>query len=374
MLLGAYAPLTLVYSQDLLLTVYALVGMALLCEAAEWWDEERRQALREAGSTATIGGSGLFGMSDPGMPVSFAAAMRVVVAGIVGLFAFLGLSSLVTGLSGGTSGSLGRNDLIANGSLVLAACALTAVMFVAGTERFPGLRGLRPGRAISWFAVLVVLQSFAQNLSPQSGTSTVATTIAKPEQATDLIVGSLPFGVIALLAVGPVVRRSGREWLERLGLLPLRVPWLLLGLVIGLIAVRRLDWLAGHINDWVPQPADCAAQQQQVSQSLTGGTSGRAWFANIAIALTAAVDEELLFRGVLQPRVGLVISSLLFASFHLQYTCHGLPSLGALEILLLGLLFGTVRKYGGVPAAILAHAAYDASILLNLTLGGPFSP
>ena len=79
----------------------------------------------------------------------------------------------------------------------------------------------------------------------------------------------------------------------------------------------------------------------------------------------AGTGEELLFRGALQPRVGILLASLLWASFHLQYTCHGLPSASNLYILLLGLVFGALRKRFGLGTAIAAHITYDATILLG---------
>jgi membrane protease YdiL (CAAX protease family) len=168
--------------------------------------------------------------------------------------------------------------------------------------------------------------------------------------------------MLAIASVGPGVRRSLRETLERLGLLPLRPWWWLLGIATGVAVVKG----GSHIYDLVNSvtPADCRLQQERVFEHLAG--PARHWYAQLAIGLAAGTGEELLFRGALQPRVGIVLASLLWASFHLQYTCHGLPSASNLYILLLGLLFGALRRRFGLGTAIAAHVAYDSTILLGL--------
>ncbi|HET9050238.1 MAG TPA: CPBP family intramembrane glutamic endopeptidase [Candidatus Dormibacteraeota bacterium] len=374
------------YSSDQLATFYVLVVIALACHLAEWWD-----------TRAPASGAGVIPLpprppgplaalvrwpaQKPGerrlgvLAHSVSEIMRSVVVFLGIAFLLLGILELIQGLSGqaATTGSgtrLSGSDQVVGGGLVAVAAGLSLAAAFVGVERVPLLgRRLRGDRPISWFAILVVTESFAQLLAPTSGAESVASTIAHPAGAADLVAGSLPFGVIALLAVGPVVDRSPGEWVRRLGVLPLRPVWLLVGIGVGLLLVPTVDWIFTPLQSHL-LPADCAVQQMQVEQSLAGGDTGRGVLANLAIALAAGVDEELIFRGVVQPRFGLVLTSFLFGAFHLQYTCHGLPSVGDLEIVVLGLAFGTLRIRGGVGAAILAHAAYDGSILVDRVLPG----
>jgi membrane protease YdiL (CAAX protease family) len=434
LLVAALPLLSLAYSSDELLTIYGIGVLALLCQGAETVDEWRARTLRPERRAA--------------LPVvSASRAMCWVIVAATGYLGLVGLTDLLSGLAGNHSSTQSAGDLAVSGALIAAASAISLVLFRQGWSGVPGWERLRPDRPISWMAIAAMLQALAQNLSPSAGAQSVASTIARPVTARDLIVGSLPFGAIAVMAVGPVVRRNARACLMRLGFLPVRLGWAAGGLVTGVLLVSATNAAFGaseltvreavlHLGPLglilaalgqprsrgvildvlrppplpprdedatVPErsslplltrglhllllaaiafalidaiglavsllgerlPADCVAQQLQVSQSLSGGPTGRPWYANTAIALTAAVDEELLFRGVLQPRVGLVWSSLLFASFHLQYTCHGLPSVGDVEIVVLGFVFGLLRQRGGLPAAILCHAAYDATILLG---------
>ena len=419
---------TRLYGADEVLTIGGIALLALLCEGAESVDA---WVLRS------------------GRPPDAAVAGRVMRWVVVALTVYLGVvgaQDVATGAS-----QAGGHDLAVAGALIVGASFLTLAVILAGTWRMPGARLLRRSRPISWLALAVTLQALAQNLAPATAAQGVASAVAKPVTATDLITGSLPYGVVALLAVGPAVRRDVGPWLRRLGILPLRLVGLPLGIVAGVLLLPLLNSTFGatdagptelvrHLGPLavlvllgaaVPParrallravraprvdaddraliddsrrerspaqrfadlallvvvvlcavdavgllisvsvahlPADCLAQQAQVGQSLSGGPTGRRWSENLGIALAAGVDEELLFRGVLQPRIGLFMSAIVFASFHLQYTCHGLPSAGNLEIVVLGVLFGLLRQRAGLPAAILAHAAYDASILLGFTL------
>jgi membrane protease YdiL (CAAX protease family) len=80
-----------------------------------------------------------------------------------------------------------------------------------------------------------------------------------------------------------------------------------------------------------------------------------------ALALSAGVVEEIFFRGLLQPRVGLLFSTGLFALAHLSYDQpFVLVGVTALSVLY-GLL---VRWRQSLWAAITAHALFDAIQLL----------
>jgi membrane protease YdiL (CAAX protease family) len=75
--------------------------------------------------------------------------------------------------------------------------------------------------------------------------------------------------------------------------------------------------------------------------------------AALAVSLSAGVGEELLFRGALQPRFGLVLTSLLFAVGHAHY---GL-SPATVEVFVIGLVLGLVRRRINTTTCIVIHAA-----------------
>jgi membrane protease YdiL (CAAX protease family) len=166
----------------------------------------------------------------------------------------------------------------------------------------------------------------------------------------DVILSGIPLALVALGGVGLLIRRDGRSTLERLGLR--RPTWKQLvaaaaiaAVLIGFDAAVSLGW----------QEVDPTSYEllERVSENIFGGlvTVGGA----LALGLSAGISEELLFRGAVQPRLGLVLAAVLFAIGHLQY---GL-TYATLEILLIGLVLGLVRKRTSTTLCILIHATYN---------------
>ena len=97
------------------------------------------------------------------------------------------------------------------------------------------------------------------------------------------------------------------------------------------------------------------------------------------LALSAGVVEELFFRGFLQSRAGIVLSTLLFAVAHLSYD----QPFMLVGITLLSLLFAfLVHWRGNIWSAMVAHTVFDALQLLVVipailrvagALPGPFA-
>jgi membrane protease YdiL (CAAX protease family) len=84
-------------------------------------------------------------------------------------------------------------------------------------------------------------------------------------------------------------------------------------------------------------------------------------WARAAVAISAGVVEEIFFRGFLQPRVGVLTSTALFALAHLGY---GQPFM-LVGVTLLSLLYAELRRRrGSVWAPIAAHAIFDLVQLL----------
>jgi len=79
------------------------------------------------------------------------------------------------------------------------------------------------------------------------------------------------------------------------------------------------------------------------------------------VSLSAGVVEETFFRGFLQPRVGILLSTAVFALAHLAY---GQPFM-LVGVTLLSLIYGLlVRWRQSIWAAIAAHALFDGIQLL----------
>jgi membrane protease YdiL (CAAX protease family) len=166
----------------------------------------------------------------------------------------------------------------------------------------------------------------------------------------DVVLSGLPLALLGLAGVGLLIRRDGRNTLDRLGLRRVTFKQLLaaagvVALLLGLDLVVNFAWQALD-----PTNFDLV---QQVSDNLFGGlaTVGGA----IVLGLSAGLSEELLFRGAIQPRLGLLLTAILFAIGHLQY---GL-SIATLEVFVIGLVLGLMRKRTNTTICILIHAAYN---------------
>jgi len=166
--------------------------------------------------------------------------------------------------------------------------------------------------------------------------------------------GLLGYVLLALAAVGFLVRRDLRATLDRLGLRPLTVSHAG-AVVLGVIGLLLLNQEA----DWVQQQAfpELWKRDQEFNQALAGGlTHGQA----VLLGLSAGIGEEITMRGALQPRLGLVLTSMLFASLHVQYSWYGMG-----VILVLGLILGTIRQRTSTTAAMAVHVIYDVVAVIT---------
>lgn len=81
-------------------------------------------------------------------------------------------------------------------------------------------------------------------------------------------------------------------------------------------------------------------------------------------SLFAGVGEELLFRGALQPLLGVWLTSVIFVGLHGYFKFQSLGHI-AFGLMMFGLsvLLGYLFEYVGLIAAMSAHAAYDMIML-----------
>jgi len=174
----------------------------------------------------------------------------------------------------------------------------------------------------------------------------------------DVLLTGLPLVLVGLVGVGLFIRRDWPLTFRRLGLL--RPTWVQLLLAAGVTALLlAFDWGVNLAWEQVdPAGYDLIGR---VTDSIFGNlmtVSGA-----IVLGLSAGVSEELLFRGALQPRLGLLLATILFAIGHLQY---GL-TIATLEIFVIGLVLGLIRNRTHTTVCILIHAGYNSTgVLLGL--------
>lgn len=116
------------------------------------------------------------------------------------------------------------------------------------------------------------------------------------------------------------------------------------------LAVVRLVWALGGEEHLPTAPPE-----------LIPWVAGLPLAIRAALGVTAGVVEELFFRGFLQPRVGIALSSTLFVLAHLSYDQpFMLVGIAALSLLFAWL----VRWRRTILPAIVAHAVFDLIQLL----------
>lgn len=193
-----------------------------------------------------------------------------------------------------------------------------------------------------YFAGSVILQvsgglgNLAENLPPVSIWSFVA-------QETG-------FALIAFLGVGAWMRRDWTAVFQRLGLEPIARKQTagLLGWIIVLVLIQALGGAAWNVID-----PDQVAQVEALSQQLYQNFGFWHW---LALALSAGIGEEILFRGALQPVFGIWFTSILFAIVHVQY---GFLTPATLVLFVLSFILGRIRQRYSTSAAILVHVGYN---------------
>lgn len=176
-------------------------------------------------------------------------------------------------------------------------------------------------------------------------------TLATPDALFAQLLGEI---AVALAGVGWLVRRRWPEVRERLGLQSMRLRhlWLVPAGLLGAIALNSgMEMLQRTYLHALWQ------RDQEVTRLLAGEMP--VWSA-LVLGLSAGVGEEITVRGALQPRLGLVLTAVLFACGHVQYSWWGM-----LTIALLGLLLGGVRRLSNTTTAIVVHSLYDIFAVLT---------
>ena len=152
---------------------------------------------------------------------------------------------------------------------------------------------------------------------------------------------------------------TARQAAERLGLV---VPaW---RHVILALAVAGLFLGLSQASDILSHSLtpDIARRVDSTTQHVFGQLGGPLGIA--ALALLPGICEEVLFRGALQPRIGVLATALLFTSIHTEY---GL-SIDTLAVFVLALGLGFVRKYTNTTTSCACHVSYN--LLVGIGIAG----
>lgn len=280
--------------------------------------------------------------------------------------------------------------------LVAAVCILLGLVTVAFTPpRGPGLVLYAIVMLLTGIAAAAVISDSVRSaiarvipIDPRSavhGTALVLTIVlvgsqlanqlavdVLSEQATagpalsplDLVAQELPFLLAAALGVGLFIRRRPAATIDRLGFVR-PTGWqiiLALGAAFVFFAFGNgMDALGHVISPGTAQKVEAA------NQHLFGQLGNPVGIATIA--LSAGICEEALFRGAMQPRLGILWTAIVFTAVHTQY---GL-SIDAVAVLVLAIGLGLLRRVANTTTSTVCHVVYNTLVGVGVSgvLVGP---
>lgn len=172
--------------------------------------------------------------------------------------------------------------------------------------------------------------------------------------------------------------RASRELFMRMGLLTLLVPLVIVAILYYFNATTfMIPVLIGKANIWI-----------QVVVGVAGGflLSGITWLMGkwkylddvnfdftlrlgifnfslqeiLFLSFCAGVGEEIVFRGMIQPWLGILTTSFMFIALHGYMSYSSWPKvIFGLILFAVGTILGILGEYLGLLAAIVAHIIYD---------------
>lgn len=301
--------------------------------------------------------------SGQGTPRRAAAALGATIWMLLALVAaaciLLALVSLT--LTPRQSSAAGGGGIVAYSGVLLVTGAAAALLIAEPVRtELARVIPIDPRSAVHASALIlstvVVGSQLANQLAVDVLSQQASTGAALTPQ--DLVAQEVPFLLAAALGVGLFIRRSPSAALDRLGLV-WPTPW---QLALGLGAAL-LFFVFGTGMDMLDHKiAPATAQKvQAANQHLFGHLGSPLGIATIA--LSAGICEEALFRGAMQPRLGILWTAIVFTAVHTQY---GL-SLDAAAVLVLAIGLGLVRRFTNTTTSTACHVVYNSLVGVGVT-------
>lgn len=297
-------------------------------------------------------------------------ALLMTLANLV--FALLASSVDDYGLNLRTPMALRYFLLSLSGSML--AVVLGALCYLLPVRRFLArFLGLDPTSFVHATALAVVVGMTAVLLVPLVAVGTLPIDLLPEANGEELdqaeFLRSQVYGLVwlvpaAFLAVGYPLRRNLRASVERLALVLPSGKQVIFAAVTGFVLVpvflivdKGIGWLWEY-RGWTPTNQTSVEELFNPFLSPVGA---------IVIGVVAGLGEELVIRGMLQPRLGIFVSNLFFTALHAwQYRFDGL-----LVVFLIGLILGFIRKYSNTSTAAIVHGGYDFWLTLAAYLKIP---
>jgi membrane protease YdiL (CAAX protease family) len=261
--------------------------------------------------------------------------------------------------SGGGAASAVHNPAAVDFGIMVTALAAAAIASKPVRERAARFLPVDPDNPVHSMALALAVILFGTQASAIVFTDVFATEQqTAPLSIADLFAQELPYLVLALAGVGLWIRRDLMQSRVRLGFVT--PAWWHVALALaaagGFFAIGQgADYLSHLFTPSVAHEVD------KTSQHVFGQLGDPAGV--IALALLPGICEEAMFRGALQPRLGVVLSAVLFTAIHTEY---GL-SFDVPTIFVIAVGLGIIRKYTNTTTTAACHVAYNLLVGFGLT-------
>lgn len=309
--------------------------------------------------------------------------LALVIFGLAGLAMLLALSPMLA-QAGAVTPSTGATrpaaPLPGGGSMYIASVGLWSLVgiVVAALLLLPVVRRvlsrfipIDPGSFVHAVALSIVggtlFIAFGQLIAAGSKPPLLEMVDAVPDQSTSEQLLNIVYPFVwtvpgALIAVGfPVMRRFSTT-LRRLGLVRPSLRQVIAGIVIALLLVAGVTVLDMGVS-WLWQTMGWPRTDSAAFDKLLGAAMSPA--GAVLIGVTAGIGEELVVRGALQPRMGILLSNLFFTSLHaFQYGFDAL-----LIVFVVGLVLGIVRSRSNTTTSSIVHGVYDFTLIMMSVFG-----
>ena len=235
-----------------------------------------------------------------------------------------------------------------------ALAALTPAIRGAAQRLLPAFEATNPVHAVSLSLAWFLLGAIAIQLALMGDLERLAEAGVRLSLA-EVWAQGIGLMLLGLVGVGLGTRRRWPEVAQRLGLRrPTARTTGIAALLVGLLIAFDLAWArAWEAID--PASLEAVSRVTHILFADMANLPGA-----LSIGITAALGEEIVYRGALQPRFGLPFTAALFAISHVQY---GL-SPAILEVFLIGLILGAIRSRYDLTTCMLIHFGYNTISLL----------
>jgi len=295
----------------------------------------------------------------------WAAHATGILAGLAAGVTFLfGALLLTTGFQPvGTAGEFNR--VAFDAAIMVTGAAAVALVAHPIRERVARVVPIDPDNPVHVLAMVLGVILLGTQLASNLFSDVLAADQKLPQLTLgDLLSQELPLVVIAAAGIGLYMRRRPAAAAVRLGLV--RPAWWQVALALAAAGAffafgQAMDALSHALTPQVAHRVDTTAQH------LFGGLGTPVGIA--ALALLPGLCEEILFRGALQPRLGLIATALLFTSIHTQY---GL-SVDAASVFAIAVGLGLIRRYANTTTSCFCHMTYNLLVGIGISsalLGG----